>query len=289
MEKSVILNSLPLWNRKFGQILPISQELLEANYISWPKAQRLVIRFEDSILLLKQIGDSHFLHLPLLADYSEKTLKQAFLELENFTKSQTIKKLKFGGDDKHIFPGVPMVPLLKNWMDFFQKASDSVYDFQGDLRQIQKKSNLLKSSGAIVSPKTSHEKHSLLNFVLKEFPGRWYREILHDYENDNLEYYFSFIKNEEILGYVRLYGWNKNYWAPGVYFATPGSGTGGLGPIGIASSRRGQGLGKEILKSSWDLLENRGCNSVRIDWTTETDFYEKAGLQIVQEYQPAIR
>ena len=53
---------------------------------------------------------------------------------------------------------------------------------------------------------------------------------------------------------------------------------GGLGPIGVAASLRGHGLGKALLAISLGRLRDLGLIDVVIDWTVLTGFYGPFGF-----------
>ncbi|MDZ4678127.1 MAG: GNAT family N-acetyltransferase [Oligoflexia bacterium] len=293
---------LEAWNAHYGAQLPLTSELLEATFFTLPPTDRFIIQNNDFCLFIKKESTQLRLHLavPLKTSSIKHICKQAIDALDEKALELEIKKITFGGGDKHLFPGVPLLSEQKPWLEYFSPTGEVVMDFQGSIEELIEQVNLKhqadqslrsvqQSPGILRQTQNKAEEKELLSFVEAEFKGRWAREIIEDAQNNKLQHYFAYFIKDKIVGYARLYGWNTDYWAPGVYFATPMKGTCGLGPIGVASFARGEGYGSEILKASWEILKSKGCETVRIDWTTELNFYERAGLHVVQKYQPAVR
>lgn len=286
MECSALLNA---WNASFGERLHLSTEVLDYSFFRFPQNSREILQGEKYCVLLKKSPTTLRVHLILMAEPEkpEKYCSEIFSKISDLGKSLGVKQIVFGGGDHHLFPGVPKVSGHKSFFEFFSPTGPEVVDFEGKLDHLAKLSSSLICQGTVSSPKTPKEKDELIQFVAREFNGRWEREIAEDFKLGFEENYWGYYLDNRLAGYMRCYGWKSNYWGPAVYFSGPGKGTGGVGPIGVDSQLRGQGIGMQLLKSAWDILLKQKCKFVRIDWTTETKFYEKAGLKIVQRYQPA--
>lgn len=59
---------------------------------------------------------------------------------------------------------------------------------------------------------------------------------------------------------------------------------GGLGPIGLHPSVRGQGLGRDFMLAAMQHLKTRGAGVMGIDWTGIAPFYEKLGFSTWATY-----
>jgi predicted N-acetyltransferase YhbS len=68
------------------------------------------------------------------------------------------------------------------------------------------------------------------------------------------------------------------------WFPLLGNAWGGLGPIGIAASHRGRGLGLALLAAGLQHLRTQGVEQAIIDWTDLVDFYGRFGFQIWRRY-----
>lgn len=271
---------LDLWNSNFGKRLPLSKELLE---YSISNQQIEYVDLGSFKILLKINGKASHIHLAAPTKKTWPPISKSQLKTAVLEKFR-VEKLFFGGGDFHIFPGVPKIPLYHEfWLKCLNPWGPEVMDFEGAVQKLL--SNV--SSIKLLPCQNKEDERELLSFVQTEFPGRWYREILFDSQKGMLEHYYSLKADGIIQAYVRLYGWRPDYWAPGVYFSGPGKNQGGLGPIGVAINARGKGIGSQVLKQSWQILSSKGIKKVRVDWTTEREFYERVGLEITETYQPA--
>jgi GNAT superfamily N-acetyltransferase len=286
------------WNAHYGDKLRISTPILELTYGAEGRQKTEVLKLnvaDGRFEILCKVGpsqnDEKILRVHLPVPEGAATLERDGAALYEFllneAKQRECKKIIFGGGDGHLFPGVPLHKDLGLWLRWIFPSGPEVVDFGGEISELSRKSRKTRQRGELRNCKNPEETQKLLDFVLQEFPGRWSRDLLNDARKNLLNFYFGYFIDGGLAGYVRLYGWSNDYWGPGTYFALPGDRSGGLGPIGVAASRRGHGLGGEILDQSWGVLMEKGCSTVRVDWTTEINFYQKRGLEIVQRYQPA--
>ena len=283
--------ALALWNTQWRETLPLSEELIEATFMPSTVRDHFFLETKNFLILCKVDGPFLRLHLalPKCGGLTSAMMHDDFAAIEKEARARRCEKIIFGGGEKHIFPGVPAQVLRSEWLTFLEVSGPEVHDFIGDLQVLQSNAKPIETYGELKTPRSEKDEIELVEFIEREFPGRWAREALQDQKNKLLNAYFAYHIEGVIAGYVRLYGWLENYWAPGVYFAKPAKGVGGLGPIGVAASQRRKGIGAQILKLSWDVLLGKRCSTVRIDWTTEVAFYEQRGLKLVQTYQPAVK
>lgn len=280
---SNVLNS---WNNWFGTSLPISQALLDYSFLQHSPEMRFVFEDDKNIFLVKQFDKRYHLHLwSPEAGVDKGRLRANLIDIAKLLGGDSIT---IGSGDRHIFPGIPLPQCRLPWSQITEARGPSVVDLVGDLESMKSFEIPLAADFRLSPIDNEKIKTEILNFVATEFPGRWHREIVEDFEKGFQVHYFAYYEKNQILGYVRLYGWRNDYLAPGVYFNSENnSKNAGLGPIGVARAARGRGLGKILLTLSWALLRSKGCQKVRVDWTTEREFYQGRGLRIVQEYQPS--
>ncbi|MDE0140944.1 MAG: GNAT family N-acetyltransferase [Caldilineaceae bacterium] len=120
----------------------------------------------------------------------------------------------------------------------------------------------------------------LLDFLAREFPGRWLWQAERFLEEGGrISDYMLLWTDEGVHGSCRLtfedsvspidrffpYGLARP-WAQ-------------LGSIGVSQRLRGRGLGLHLLDAGLRRLHNSGINGCVIDWTTILDFYAKCGFQ----------
>jgi len=272
------------WNKLHGQTFSLTPQLLQATFYSWPEDKRGVFSNDLGTVLYKI--DDNVLRIHCAFSTSPAFAKTALTVLAAKARQLEKHRVVFGGGVNHLFPGIPILKGFEGWLASMVPMTPIQYDFAGDLEPLVAKAIPVK--GVLRIPHSAIEQKDLAEFVHKEFPGRWSDEIDRDLKSGFGEHYFGFYGDTGLMGYVRLYGWNPNYIAPGVYWKTESRGKqGGLGPIGVARRLRGKGFGQQLLAASWRELANKGLKSVYVDWTMEAEFYKKAGLVAVHHYQPA--
>ena len=281
------------WNSNYGDRLPISEDLLEHTFFALPTSDRAIVETEDMVALLRKDEDVTRIHLA--APQKGRSQVKVVGGCMNVATQQAAlwhsKKIVYGGGEKHIFPGVPINKDTEIWMKELKPASADVHDFEGSLKELQAqgKDAKLTPNAQWRPANDKREEIQIIDFVRTEFAGRWLNEICEDSLRGFMDQYHGLFVGGEIKGYARMYGWRSDYWAPGVYFSGPGRGMAGIGPIGVAKHCRSQGVGKEMLYRSWDVLLSHGCQSVRVDWSLEIDFFTSVGLSVVQSYRPAYK
>jgi GNAT superfamily N-acetyltransferase len=138
---------------------------------------------------------------------------------------------------------------------------------------------------------------ALLDFMLREFPGRWRFEFQEFRRmGGKMSEYCLLWRNEagrtpHIDGFCRI----RRRWRYGVepldrYFmhSLPAP-WGQLGSIGIAAASRGQGLGGVLLDSGLCRLRATGVRGCVIDWVTALDFYARFGFTPLRAYRVLVK
>lgn len=199
--------------------------------------------------------------------------------------------IRLGSDYRHFFPGLPIddSPETKATRAFFEKRGyvpgNIEYDLMADLRDIDLG---ISAEAAFASPGYRFSlcgdelRPAALAFLSKTFPGRWHREIAEAFEagmkGDDLA---LALREQDGLpvGFARICGEESAPLSPGLFWrGLLGDHPGALGPIGIAPSCRGRGLGLALLRGSLASLKCRGSRRVVIDWTDLAGFYGKLGF-----------
>ncbi len=194
-----------------------------------------------------------------------------------------VKRVYLGQDYNNFFSGIPS-PDEEN-IGFFKKegfwindmdhydleagivTNEKIEDF--DTEDYEKNYRISVYDG---------QKNELLEFLEKEFPGRWEFEaetaLAEGKSSEEIVLLWSRTE-EKIVGYCMLDGAGKEY--------------GGLGPIGIAKKVRGNHVGDYILRESLMQLRKLGVKTVNIDWTILKDFYGQFGFEPERTYRGAYR
>lgn len=202
---------------------------------------------------------------------------------EGWLREQGCSRARLGGSLRPFVPGLP-VELAKS--SYFEKSGytndRSVWDVARDL------SNYPISGGVDLpnlTPAKSDNAESLLEFLRREFPGRWrfeFEEFLR--ARGQMPDYFLLRTPRSIDGFARLTFESSERPIERYYMQRLPRPWGQLGPIGVSKDLRGRGLGRALLDGALNYLRERGVRGCLIDWTDLVDLYTKFGFAPYREY-----
>ena len=216
-------------------------------------------------------------------------------ELSERLRAAGARRFRLGSEANHLLPRLPQEAPAAAWRlarragaRFTAAEHDLILDLRPPLPTAP-----LPAGWRV----RDDDKEGALAFVASAFPGRWTHEVdaylaaggtvltLVD-ERDasrggppaTAGFCAVFTGDERLVG-PQLY-WRRSVQAPGAR-------VGGMGPLGLADSARGGGLGLAIVRAGADWLKGRGFTDVVINWTTLTTFYGKLGARVWRTYQRA--
>lgn len=194
-------------------------------------------------------------------------------------------KVVLGGSFHHVFPGIPLTlgepPASEPAVAFIESRGyvlgKEVWDVRRDLTAPPALPALSPMPGGVVlRPTLPDEAPMMLDFLNREFAGRWPRDVAHHLSQGGpAAHVFGLFVEGEPQGFALLH-------PPG----TPGTlrwagfrpGISALGPIGVGSRLRGKGLGLALLVRALEQLRDWGATETVIDWTDLLDFYARCGF-----------
>ena len=200
-------------------------------------------------------------------------------------------KMLFGADEFHFLPGIPMnlaqhEPLLKA-VSAAGFTVPEVVDYVGELTSTPKP--VLPGFEFLVLENENQLK-DLENFLAREFPGRWQRELQSWRQLSHTGRAFwggLYDSNKTIVGFARMalrgrvqptdFGWTPGALRLSLDEKNSGAWANNdccLGPIGVAQSQRGQGSGRFLLNSVLNTLYRNDGKRICIDWTNAFKYYE---------------
>ncbi len=206
---------------------------------------------------------------------------------------ETGRPLVFGQDLGHFFPGVPedCPELTAQVLAAGFAPTDRVsVDVQRDLAEFElpaKDHEALVAAGATVARLEEGESEGLDSFLASEFPGRWRHDTLSRCrEHGEWGNVYVLKKGGSIAGFALTQTWDTTRvpFSGALWHLDMGEQWGALGPIGVARSVRGAGLGGALLGSALKGLSERGVRNCAIDWTNLVEFYGKYGFQVSRRY-----
>ena len=201
-----------------------------------------------------------------------------------------VTQVNAGAGWDHFFPGPPVGGAL----DFFAAQGYELgsweYDVARDLAGfVLPAAAAALAAAGVVGPVRSGEVPAVRRFLAREFPGRWAAQadvVMAAAPGDVV----VARDGGEVVGFAVTYRSAGPVIGPSVYWAPAlGDPAGGLGPIGVAASHRGRGLGLALLAVGVDHVRGSGARHMAIDWTTLLDFYARLGFSPWRTYRRATR
>ena len=187
-------------------------------------------------------------------------------------------------------PFTPGVPVELESVPFFQRngymESRTVWDMAANLAYYESPPTVRKIDG-VVRPARAEDKEALLDFLRREFPGRWRYEAEESLRDPAVRFsdYMLLWTERGVDGFCRL-SFEDSRQPIERYFpyGLPRP-WGQLGTVGVSADRRGRGYGAALLDAGLRRLHNNGVNGCVIDWLVIVDFYAKFGFTTHREYR----
>lgn len=227
--------------------------------------------------------------------------------IKTLAEMQEKTRISIGADEFHFLPGVPESEAegssLKRALiaEGFQGV-DAV-DFLGrlDTEPVQKsivesEKRLQQEGWSFVEVNTPELLSLLDSFLCKEFPGRWYREFRFWRERSDATRaaWGLLLGPTGPLGFARYAirsrvlplekGWNPGALRLSLHEGKVSASDGCLGPIGVASSERGKGIGRVLLGVTLSTLCRNNAEGLCIDWTQAYNYYMPLGFEPARKY-----
>jgi ribosomal protein S18 acetylase RimI-like enzyme len=308
---SMLQEVLTVWNAALGEQFPLSRELFLQNGVRDPhvdpKACWLarVPRHPDAVglclakIVREPLGADGWLPrqgwLSLLAvhpAYQRRGIGAALLaRAEHYLRARGRDIITLGGDPNHFLPGVPA---SEGALAFFRAAG---YVFVGDAydlrRTLSRPAAMVgdgtphAEAGVAVGPLDPEDKAHLLAFLDEVFPGRWrYTVGRFLRQGGSIGDIMGVVRAKQVVGFAQLFHPGSPRIGPSLNW-TWGTGrrAGGIGPIGLAPSFRGRGLGLALLRHSVRHLAQLGVEEVVVDWTSLLEFYGRLGFSVWRHYR----
>lgn len=307
---------LQLWNRCMGADFPLDDALFEQNVLhdvhSDPEAIWVVESGKGELLAYAHakvcrepigsagwmpedgwVGAIAFEPTPSGQEAARLVLNTAI----GWLAAKGRKRIHYGSDPAHLFPGVPVEQtahqhLLKEVG--FTLSEHEVVDLVRDLVDYrvpaEVEETLHRWEGVYeIRSCTAEEVAALRRFLQREFPGRWYYETERRLQVEETPHdILLLMQGEEVVGFCHTFHRGSRQIGPSIYWRSLlGEAYGGLGPIGLAHSTRGKGLGLALLCKGVEYVQTQGASRMAIDWTDLVDFYARIGFRVWKRYRYA--
>lgn len=224
--------------------------------------------------------------IAVLPEVQQRGIGSALLQwAEAWLAEQGFESVRLGGN---LYPFVPGLPEELETAPFFAQRgytpSGTVWDVAADLSGYTPPADL-RNVEAAARPVQPGEETALLEFLQREFPGRWHFECEQFLQKGGrISDYMLLWTERGVDGFCQVTFVDSLRPIERFYPYQLLRPWGQLGPIGISASARGSGLGSALLDAGLRRLHNNGVNGCVIDWTTHLDFYGRFGFKPYREY-----
>lgn len=215
---------------------------------------------------------------------------------EQWLREQGCTRVRLGGGLRYFVPGYPIA--LGNTQFFESRGytlrhnEPRVCDLARDLLdypttqrpndptiQRPNDSTIQRFNDATIRPAQPSDANAILEFLWREFPGRWrfeFEEFLR--EGGRFADYIVLETARGIEGTARLTFEDSERPIERYYPHRLPRPWGQLGSIGISRDARGKGYGNALLDAGLRYLRARGVRGCIIDWTNLVEWYGKFGF-----------
>jgi predicted N-acetyltransferase YhbS len=292
-----------LWSDFYPEALKVDADLLRQNTVECPVfdwgASSIEVMDEETLgfVAVKKSanpslwpgGNQDMYHLSAIAYKEPEVGVDMMAQAKQTVLDRGGQRLVFGQDPHHFFPGCPddcqsLCSFLM--VEGFEKTGGH-FDLERDLGDYEMPTEA--TPGVDFRDLVDGDLPALRAFFDREFPGRWRHDVLEKIEVEGAEKTcFGAFEGGNLLGFALIQDWrHKRPMGGGVWHLALGDKWGALGPIGVAASERGRGVGHGLLGSALMNLKNRGVRGCIIDWTTLEDFYGRHGFKVTRRYKTA--
>lgn len=233
-----------------------------------------------------RVPDPEVAHLSAIAFREPSAGGELLEDIRNLLQQRGRTALVFGRDARHLFPGVPSSwPGLREFLEIegfvAAEPQGTCIDLSLDLAARQWPGD----------PRVRHcateDVPELLDFLDREFPGRWPHDIREKLAHEVSPDFIYLMTDPEIVGFaITQTGKHRLTIAGANMTSSLHAPWAAIGPIGMAESRRGKGDGTRLLDSVLADLKPRGYRGVRVDWTHLESWYSTFGFTVERRYVP---
>ncbi len=207
---------------------------------------------------------------------------------EGWLKEKGCKRIRIGGNLRPFLPGLPYV--MRENAAFFQKHGYQFshdqpyeYDIARSLKDYQPVYQ--KPAHAELAPMQIGEEPRLLDFLHREYPGRWEFEAWEFVRNNGRPSDFLLLRVDGVVhGFCRITLPDSERPIERFYPQRLPQPWGQFGPLGLSKAVRGQGLGGYLIDAAALHLQSLGVDGCVIDWTALVELYGKFGFKAYNQY-----
>jgi GNAT superfamily N-acetyltransferase len=297
--EAFIAGFVDLWNAALGADMPISAAFVRHNFKpSHAVTRRLFTLTVDGVLagaalatalhgepLVTEHGEGWIDALVVTPVWQRRGVGRRLLHAaESWLAEQGCRSIQIGGGLRPFAPGAPEA---SGAVTFFAACGytsiETVWDMAANLANYTPPP--LREAPCTVAPASPRQVDDLLDFLRREFPGRWrYEAEMFLADGGRIADFMLLWTARGVDGCCLLTFPDSVRPLERFYPYQLPKPWGQLGSIGISADVRGQGFGAALLDAGLRRLHNNGVNGCVIDWTTLLDFYGKFGFASYRAY-----
>lgn len=287
-------DALRVWNAAAPADFPLNERLLAYNLIPSSGesiAGRLAMQNGEAIgFALASVANIGWINAIAVHPSAQgqglgtELLKWA----EGWMQEKNARRIRIGGSLRPFAPGLPYA--RRENLPFFKKRgyispADQPYEYDtardlGDYQALY-----AKPSHAELAPMQAGEEPLLLEFLAREYLGRWEFEAREFIQNGGRASDFLLLRVDgTVHGFCRITLADSERPIERFYPQRLPHPWGQFGPLGLSKAARGQGLGGYLIDAAAVHLQALGVRGCVIDWTSLTELYEKFGFKIYNQY-----
>jgi GNAT superfamily N-acetyltransferase len=207
---------------------------------------------------------------------------------ESWLNEKSCKRIRIGGNLRPFLPGLPYA--MRDYAAFFERRGYQPpsrqpyeYDIARSLKEYQPIYS--KPAHADLTPMQPGEEDLLLDFLHREYPGRWEFEAREFIKNGGRASDFLLLRlDDKVEGFCRLTLSDSERPIERFYPQRLPQPWGQFGPLGLSKAVRGQGVGGYMIDAAAVHMQSLGVDGCVIDWTSLVDLYGKFGFKIYNQY-----
>lgn len=207
---------------------------------------------------------------------------------EHWLAGQGARAARLGGS---LNPFAPGLPVELNTQDFFRLRGYDVdaQHFEWDVARTLNDYQPVNPGplhGADIQPLRPGEENALIEFMQREFPGRWQYEVENFLRIGGRASDFMVLRTEiGVDGFCWMTFADSARPLDRFYMHALPKPWGQLGPLGVGKGCRGKGLGGAVIDAAVRHLQSLGVAGSLIDWTDLLGLYAKFGYQPHRQYR----
>ncbi len=225
-------------------------------------------------------------HLSAIVFRDAPAAADLLADIKHLLRQRGQAALIFGQDARHLFPGVP-----ENWPGLADFLMVEGFVPAAPDRQCVDLTIDLASASPADDPRvrkcTSDDVPALLEFLDREFPGRWAFDVRDKLAHESDPGFISILDDGGIVGFAMTQEpSHRLHLAGATIVGSLPSPWLAIGPIGVAAEQRGRGLGTALMTAILAHAKANGVRAARVDWTHLIEWYEKLGFEVERRFTP---